>query len=75
MPKICYPDEDGALMKALREGEIELLRLDGTLSRERGIVFETCVPQGHSAHGRIERRICMLKESLDRSEMKNSRKT
>ena len=70
VPKICYPDQDGALMKALSKGEISILDLQGTLHRERGILFETCLPQGHNQHGRIERRIRMLQESLDRSEIR-----
>ena len=75
VPKVCYPDKDGALMKALREGEIDILDMQGRLHRERGIYFETCLPQGHYQHGRIERRIRMLQESLERSDMKNSRCT
>ena len=70
VPKICYPDQDGALMKALTKGEISVLDLQGTLHKERGILFETCLPQGHYQHGRIERRIKMLQESLDRSEIR-----
>ena len=75
VPKVCYPDKDGAIMKALREGEIDILDMQGRLHRERGIYFETCLPQGHYQHGRIERRIRMLQESLERSDMKNSRCT
>ena len=75
VPKVCYPDKDGAIMKALREGEIDIQDMQGRLHRERGIYFETCLPQGHYQHGRIERRIRMLQESLERSEMKNTRCT
>ena len=75
VPKICYPDQDGALMKALREGEIDLQDLQGRLHREKGIYFETCLPQGHSAHGRIEAKIKTLQETLERSGMKGSRCT
>ena len=75
VPKIMYPDQDGAFMKALSKGEISLLDLQGNLHRERGIMFEYCLPQGHYQHGRIERRIRMLQECLDRSEVRNSRCT
>ena len=75
VPKICYPDKDGALMKALREGEVNLQDLQGRLHRERGIWFETCAAQNHSAHGRIERRIRMVQDSLERSGMKSSKNT
>ena len=73
VPKVCYPDEDGALKEALRDGEICLQDLEGTLNIEKGIEFETCLPQGHNTHGRIERRIRMLKESLEKSNMKGTR--
>ena len=75
VPKICYPDQDGALMRALKHGEVCLVDLQGSLHRQRGIMFETCLPQGHFAHGRIERRIRMIQESLDRSDIKSTRCT
>ena len=70
VPKICFPDKDGALMKALTEGQQELLDKNGAISRERGITFLTCAAQGHNAHGRVERRIRMIQECLERSQMK-----
>ena len=72
VPKVCYPDKDGPIMKALREGEIDL-QIQGRLHRERWIYFETCLPQDHYQHGRNERRIRMLQESLEKSEIKNTR--
>ena len=75
VPKICYPDKDGAIMKALSEGEMTIQDLQGRLHRERGLFFETCLPQGHYQHGRIERKIKQLQESLDRSNIRNSRVT
>ena len=70
VPKIFHIDKDGALMKAVSEGEISILSNSGIIAQERGIVFETCPPQGHSAHGRIERRIKMLQEAFERSDLK-----
>ena len=40
------------------------------LARQRGIYFETCLAQDHSAHGRIEARIKMVQQSLERSNIK-----
>ena len=74
VPKICYPDMDGALMKALKKGEISLIDMQGRLHTEKGILFEVCLPQGHYAHGRIGRRIRMIQESLDRSELRYTTK-
>ena len=73
VPKILLPDADGAMMEALRDGVIETSDLEGSLAVEYGIAFETCPPQGHWEHGRVERRIRMLQESLDRSGMKGTR--
>ena len=33
VPKVCYPDKDGAIMKALREGEIDIQDMQGRLHR------------------------------------------
>ena len=59
-----------AVMKALLEGEVDIRDQFGIISRERGVTFQTCVSQGHSAHGRVERRIKMIQECLDRSGLK-----
>ena len=75
VPKICYPDLEGGLIKALEEGEVDMVDLSGTLSRHRGVKFVPVVPQGHSAHGRVEKRIHMLQQSLERSQIRNSRCT
>merc|ERR1711891_85635 len=61
------------MMEALRDGVIELADLEGTLAVEYGINFQVCLPQGHWEHGRVERRIRMLQESLERSGLKGTR--
>ena len=73
VPKIFFIDKDGALIKSLQEGEMELLLRNETISKERGILFETCSAQAHNAHGRIERRILMVQEAFERSEFKKFR--
>ena len=75
VPKIMYIDKDRALVKALSEGELELLSNDGVLSVEKGIRFETCPPQGHNVHGRIERRIGMVQVAFERSGLKGFKLT
>ena len=75
VPQIIYCDEEGGLVKALKYGKVDLMDLSGNLSVQRGIHFITVVPQGHSGHGRIEKRIHMLQQSLERSELRNSRCT
>ena len=73
VPKVFFPDRDGALIKCLKEGEIDIISSSGILSRERGIIFETCVSQGHESHGKIEAKIKTIQESLERSGIKNRR--
>ena len=75
VPKFIYSDEEGGLVKALTHGRVDLVDLAGTLSKQRGISFTTVVPQGHYGHGRIEKRIHMLQQSLEQSEIRNSRCT
>ena len=62
-------------MKALEQGEISIQDMQGRLHKERGLYFETCLPQGHYQHGRIERKIRQLQDSLERSDMRKSRVT
>ena len=73
VPKVMLPDADGALMEALRDGVIEMSNLDGTLSVEYGIQFEVCLPQGHWEHGRVERRIRMLQETMEKCNLRGTR--
>ena len=67
VPAIIYPDAAGSFLKALRRGEVELSDLEGKLSREQGIKFRTCPPQGHSAHSKVERKIGLIQQSLTKS--------
>ena len=73
VPKIFLPDKDGAILKIMKEGEIDLMSLEGVLSKERGVIFRTCSAQDHSAHGRVEARIKMIQKSLERSSIKNEK--
>ena len=73
VPKIMYPDDDGPLVKAFTEGEIDVQDLSGTLFKTKGIYFEICPPQGHSAHGRVERVIRSMKDSFRKSGASSSR--
>ena len=75
VPKIILPDEEGSFMKALKEGEIEVQDLAGTLERQKGITFSTCPPQGHYQHGRVERRIGLIAKCLEKSGMQHERNT
>lgn len=73
--KIILTDAEGGLLKSLNEGEIDLMDMQGRLSRERNIHFEVATPQAHYQHGEIEKKIHLLQESLKRSELRNSATT
>ena len=75
VPKIIFTDEEGGLVKALKEARVDIVDLAGNLAMQKGIQFQTVVPQGHSAHGKIEKKIHLLQQSLERSEIRNSRCT
>lgn len=73
IPMILYPDEVGGFIKALNRGEVDIEDQSGGLRWQRGIIFKMCPPQGHEAHGRIERKIFTIQESLNSSGMGKSR--
>ena len=75
VPKILYTDDDGAMTKAFREGEMDIEDLSGSLLRTKGIMFEICPPQAHSQHGKVERMIRSLQDSFNRSGASSSRCT
>ena len=75
VPRIMFPDQGSQLLKALQEMEGSFLDLQYRLSEQRGISFSTCLPQGHSAHGRVERIIRSLKESMEVANLKVERLT
>ena len=75
VPKILFPDDDGALTLAFSRGEINLQDLSGSLYKSKGILFEKCAPQAHSGHGKVERMIKSLQESFSRSGASNCRLT
>ena len=75
VPKIMYPDEDSALVAAFKNGEINIEDLSGSLYRTKNILFETCAPQAHYSHGRVERVVRSLQQSLSRSGASSCRLT
>ena len=75
VPKVLLTDGDGAMLRAFSRGEILLSDIAGNLYREKGVHFEVCSPQGHSAHGKVERKIRALQDSLTQSKIEHSRCT
>ena len=75
VPKIVFPDKGSSLLKALEEMEGSTLDLEHRLSEERGIAYRACLPQGHSAHGRVERVIRSLQEGMEAAGLTKERLT
>ena len=62
-------------MRSLKLGEINYFDLTGTLFKNRSLHFKTVIPQGHYGHGKAERKIGLLQESLEKSELRFTRCT
>ena len=75
VPKIILTDAEGGLLKSLNEGEVDLMDMQGRLSRERNIHFKVATPQAHYQHGKIEKKIHLLQESLERSDLRTTTTT
>ena len=72
VPKVFLIDEDGGLVKSIKDREINYRDLQRRLIEQKSIHFKTIVPQGHYGHGKVERKIGMLQESFEKSEFKTS---
>ena len=72
-PKYLMVDQDGAVMKGLREAKVSLRDLQHKIYVEHGVVFSTCPVGGHNQHGQVERVIKSVQELLDDCDVKNKR--
>ena len=73
--KIILTDAEGGLLKSLKDGVVDLIDMQGILSKDKSIHFEVATPQAHYQHGKIEKKIHLLQESLERSDLRNTAKT
>lgn len=65
--KILLPDEGSQLVSGCKNMKITFMDLKGRLHKEMGIKFETCPVGGHFMHGKVERKIKQVKESILKS--------
>ena len=72
-PKYLMVDQDDAIMKALREAEVNLRDLQHNLYSEHGVIFTTCPVGGHYEHGHVERTIKSIQEMMDSCGVKTKR--
>ena len=73
LPSYVLTDQDSAIMKVLRDANVQVKDLQLLLHKEKGIKFRTCPVSGHNYHGLCERRIRTVQESLDKVDIKNQR--
>ena len=71
IPSFVLVDQDSAIMKVLKEAEVDLKNLQLLLYKERGIKFRTCPVSGHNYHGAVERKIRTVQDCLDKCDVGN----
>ena len=71
-PKTLMPDEGSQLMRGCKDMVLSFSDISHKLTTEHGVDFRTCPVGAHYVHGKVERKIQHVKESLVRS-MSNER--
>ena len=66
-PKILLPDQGSQLIKACGDVKLSFKDIQGQLNTEYGVQFESCPAGAHYMHGRVERKIRHIRESLSKS--------
>ena len=63
-PKCLLPDAGSQLVKGCKTMLLKFTDIQHRLNYEFGIQFETCPVGGHNMHGKVERKIRHVKESI-----------
>ena len=63
-PKVLMPDAGSQLVRGCKDMVISFTDLAMPLSQECGVDFKTCPVGAHFVHGRVERKIQQIKQSL-----------
>ena len=66
-PKMLLPDGGSQLVKGCGDMQLNIRDIKSTLSTEYGIEFEICPVGGHNVHGKVERKIRYIQESIRKS--------
>ena len=64
-PKYVCCDKESSILPVMKNIDVNLRDLSHKLYTEHGVVFETCPVGGHEAHGKVERTIKSVQESLE----------
>ena len=66
-PKMLLPDQGSQLLKACGDVTLSFQDIKGQLNKEYGVQFKPCPVGAHYMHGRVERKVRQVRESLSRS--------
>ena len=66
-PKKLLCDEGSQLVKACKEMKLNFLDIKSQLHNHNRVEFELCPVQGHSMHGKVERKIREINLSIEKS--------
>ena len=66
-PKVLLPDPGSQLIKVCKETNLKFRDIKGQLNAEYGIEFSPCPVGAHYQHGKVERKIRQVRESLERT--------
>ena len=65
-PKILLPDQGSQLLKGCADAKLVFRDIKSQLNTEYGVEFSPCPTGAHYMHGRVERKIRQVRESLER---------
>ena len=66
-PKVLMPDPGSQLVRGCKDMVLSFSDISMKLSTEFGVEFKTCPVGAHFVHGKVERKIRQIKESLERT--------
>ena len=66
-PKLLQADSGSQLVNGCENMVINMCDISGKLHREYGIDFKVCPVGGHNFHGRVERKIRTIKETISKT--------
>ena len=66
-PKLLLADSGSQLVSGCENMVIDMTDLKGKLNREYGIDFDVCPVGGHNFHGKVERKIKTVKETISKT--------
>ena len=75
VPKVLLCDDDSAVVKALREVELDIRDLEHKLTTEHGTSFKIVPVSGHNMNGLVERAIRTIQDTMEEAGLKKTKLT